>query len=40
MNGTFLMELGKYVEARPDQGAWGRLLTDGGIGHCFDRLMP
>jgi hypothetical protein len=32
VNGTILIGLGRYVEAKLGPGAWERLLTDGGIG--------
>jgi hypothetical protein len=32
MNGTILMELGKYVERKVGQGAWEKLQTDSGLG--------
>jgi hypothetical protein len=32
MNGTVLMQLGKFVERTFGQGSWEKLLTDSGIG--------
>jgi hypothetical protein len=40
MNGTFLTELGKYLEARLGPGAWERVLTWNGVGSAFSPSHP